>query len=183
MPSSSRLKGGPAARRAYFDRTLARLQPARATLPPEYAAAIAQRNGISEMSAGEALRIYVKQAMHLAHRVLGGSALIGGVQVLQDGLLRLTRFFLLDRFVHLVVLAAPLWTDAVVLDEGTTHRAGDLDHFLLQERRRANRADRRLVGQLAEEAHDGGHLRHGDDAVVRVAGIAEIVADAAKSSS
>jgi DNA replication and repair protein RecF len=38
------VKGGPAARRAYFDRTLARLQPARASLPPEYAAAIAQRN-------------------------------------------------------------------------------------------------------------------------------------------
>jgi DNA replication and repair protein RecF len=38
------VKGGPAARRAYFDRTLARLQPARASLPLEYAAAIAQRN-------------------------------------------------------------------------------------------------------------------------------------------
>jgi DNA replication and repair protein RecF len=38
------VKGGPAARRAYFDRTLARLQPARATLPTEYAAAVAQRN-------------------------------------------------------------------------------------------------------------------------------------------
>ena len=38
------VKGGPAARRAYFDRTLARLQPTRASLPPEYAAAIAQRN-------------------------------------------------------------------------------------------------------------------------------------------
>src|SRR4029450_4924713 len=36
--------------------------------------AIAQRNGISEMSACEALGIHVKQAMHLAHRVLGGSA-------------------------------------------------------------------------------------------------------------
>jgi DNA replication and repair protein RecF len=38
------VKGGPAARRAYFDRVLARLQPARASLPPDYAAAIAQRN-------------------------------------------------------------------------------------------------------------------------------------------
>ncbi len=38
------VKGGPAARRAYFDRALARLQPARAGLPPDYAAAIAQRN-------------------------------------------------------------------------------------------------------------------------------------------
>ena len=38
------VKGGPAARRAYFDRTLGRLRPARAGLPAEYAAAVAQRN-------------------------------------------------------------------------------------------------------------------------------------------
>jgi len=38
------VKGGPAARRAYFDRTLGRLFPARATVPAEYAAAVAQRN-------------------------------------------------------------------------------------------------------------------------------------------
>jgi DNA replication and repair protein RecF len=38
------VKGGPAARRAYFDRTLARLLPGRASLPLEYAAAVGQRN-------------------------------------------------------------------------------------------------------------------------------------------
>ena len=38
------VKGGPAARRAYFDRTLTRLLPARASLPIEYAAAVGQRN-------------------------------------------------------------------------------------------------------------------------------------------
>lgn len=38
------VKGGPAARRAYFDRVLARLLPARAALPVEYAAAVGQRN-------------------------------------------------------------------------------------------------------------------------------------------
>jgi DNA replication and repair protein RecF len=38
------VKGGPAARRAYFDRALGRLFPARAGLPAEYAAAVAQRN-------------------------------------------------------------------------------------------------------------------------------------------
>ena len=38
------VKGGPAARRAYFDRTLGRLQPSRAALPVEYAAAVGQRN-------------------------------------------------------------------------------------------------------------------------------------------
>jgi DNA replication and repair protein RecF len=38
------VKGGPAVRRAYFDRALGRLTPARAQLPTEYAAALAQRN-------------------------------------------------------------------------------------------------------------------------------------------
>ena len=38
------VKGPPAVRRAYFDRILGRLAPARATLPAEYGAAVAQRN-------------------------------------------------------------------------------------------------------------------------------------------
>ena len=38
------VKGGPAARRAYFDRVLARLFPARAGVPQDYLAALAQRN-------------------------------------------------------------------------------------------------------------------------------------------
>jgi DNA replication and repair protein RecF len=38
------VKGGPAARRAYFDRALARLFPARVAVPQDYLAALAQRN-------------------------------------------------------------------------------------------------------------------------------------------
>jgi DNA replication and repair protein RecF len=38
------VKGGPAARRAYFDRVLTRLFPARAAVPQDYLAALAQRN-------------------------------------------------------------------------------------------------------------------------------------------
>lgn len=38
------VKGGPAVRRAYFDRALGRLAPARAGLPAEYGAAVGQRN-------------------------------------------------------------------------------------------------------------------------------------------
>jgi DNA replication and repair protein RecF len=38
------VKGPPAARRAYFDRVLGRFAPARASLPTEYGAAVAQRN-------------------------------------------------------------------------------------------------------------------------------------------
>jgi DNA replication and repair protein RecF len=55
------VKGGPAARRAYFDRTLARLFPARVSVPQDYLATLAQRNaalrrvqlGLSERSAIE----------------------------------------------------------------------------------------------------------------------------------
>jgi DNA replication and repair protein RecF len=55
------VKGGPAVRRAYFDRVLARLHPAHAGLPQAYLAALAQRNaslrrvqlGLSERSAVE----------------------------------------------------------------------------------------------------------------------------------
>jgi DNA replication and repair protein RecF len=38
------VKGGPAVRRAYLDRALSRLTPARSGLPQDYAAALAQRN-------------------------------------------------------------------------------------------------------------------------------------------
>jgi DNA replication and repair protein RecF len=38
------VKSGPAVRRAYLDRTLSRLVPARSGLPQDYAAALAQRN-------------------------------------------------------------------------------------------------------------------------------------------
>jgi len=46
------VKGGPAARRAYFDRALARLLPSRATLPVRYAAAVGQRNAALRRAAG-----------------------------------------------------------------------------------------------------------------------------------
>jgi DNA replication and repair protein RecF len=46
------VKGGPAARRAYFDRMLGRLAPARAQLPTDYGAALAQRNAALRRAAG-----------------------------------------------------------------------------------------------------------------------------------
>ena len=53
------VKGGPSVRRAYFDRSLGRLQPSRLADPQDYAAALAQRNaalrrvqlGLSDSSA------------------------------------------------------------------------------------------------------------------------------------
>ena len=51
------VKGGPAARRAYFDRALARLLPSRAQLPVQYAAALGQRNAaLRRAAAGVATR-------------------------------------------------------------------------------------------------------------------------------
>ncbi len=54
------VKGGPAARRAYLDRSIGRLFPGRATLPAEYAAALEQRNAalrrvVAGVSSKEAL--------------------------------------------------------------------------------------------------------------------------------
>jgi DNA replication and repair protein RecF len=47
------VKGTPAVRRAYFDRAVGRLWPARATLAAEYGAAVAQRNaGLRRVGAG-----------------------------------------------------------------------------------------------------------------------------------
>jgi DNA replication and repair protein RecF len=47
------VKGPPASRRAYFDRVLGRLAPARATLPAEYGAAVAQRNAALRRAAAK----------------------------------------------------------------------------------------------------------------------------------
>jgi DNA replication and repair protein RecF len=48
------VKGPPASRRAYFDRVLGRLAPARASLPAEYGAAVAQRNAALRRAAANA---------------------------------------------------------------------------------------------------------------------------------
>ena len=51
------VKGGPAVRRAYLDRALARLLPARASVPLEYGAALGQRNALlRRIAAGSADR-------------------------------------------------------------------------------------------------------------------------------
>ncbi len=46
------VKGAPATRRAYFDRALGRLLPARASLSAEYGAAVAQRNAALRRASG-----------------------------------------------------------------------------------------------------------------------------------
>jgi DNA replication and repair protein RecF len=51
------VKGGPATRRAYVDRVVGRLMPARALLATEYASAVGQRNaGLRRLRAGHSTR-------------------------------------------------------------------------------------------------------------------------------
>ena len=64
------VKGAPAVRRAYFDRALGRLTPARAQLSADYGAAIAQRNASLRRVAGgfstrEALAPWTEQVAEL----------------------------------------------------------------------------------------------------------------------
>ena len=69
------VKGGPAVRRAYFDRVLGRLAPARATLAIEYAAAVAQRNAALRRAAGgfssrDAVAPWTEQVATLGSKVV-----------------------------------------------------------------------------------------------------------------
>jgi DNA replication and repair protein RecF len=64
------VKGSPAVRRAYFDRVLTRLLPARSELPGDYAAALTQRNAAlrrvaSGLSARDALEPWTIRAAEL----------------------------------------------------------------------------------------------------------------------
>ena len=66
------VKGGPAARRAYFDRALGRLYPARATLPLEYGSAVGQRNAALRRTAAgassrDAITPWTLQVAELGH--------------------------------------------------------------------------------------------------------------------
>ena len=69
------VKGGPATRRAYFDRALGRLSPARAQLSTEYAAAVAQRNAsLRRVAAGyssrDALAPWTEQVASLGRELV-----------------------------------------------------------------------------------------------------------------
>ena len=69
------VKGGPAVRRAYFDRALGRLTPARATLSVEYAAAVAQRNAALRRTAAgysshDAIAPWTEQVVALGRKLV-----------------------------------------------------------------------------------------------------------------
>jgi DNA replication and repair protein RecF len=69
------VKGGPAARRAYFDRVLTRTLPARADLPAGYGAALGQRNAaLRRVAAGlsgpDALEPWTDQLVRLGEQLV-----------------------------------------------------------------------------------------------------------------
>ena len=69
------VKSGPAARRAYFDRVLGRLHPARAGAPQDYAAALAQRNAALRrvqlgLSGRDALAPWTERVAELGARLV-----------------------------------------------------------------------------------------------------------------
>ena len=97
------VKGGPAVRRAYFDRVLSRLQPAQSGLPQAYLSALAQRNaalrraqlGLSDRSAvepwTEQVAVLGRDLVEQRHAALaslsGGFAEHGGALGLPDAIL------------------------------------------------------------------------------------------------
>jgi DNA replication and repair protein RecF len=69
------VKGSPAVRRAYFDRSLGRVWPARSALPAEYAATVGQRNAALRRVAGgfsspEALVPWTQRVADLGSRLV-----------------------------------------------------------------------------------------------------------------
>ena len=71
------VKGGPAARRAYFDRVLGRISPSRAGLSAEYGAAVGQRNAalrrVSQgLSSRDALAPWNEQVSLLGGQLVEG---------------------------------------------------------------------------------------------------------------
>jgi len=69
------VKGGPAARRAYFDRSLGRLLPSRGTLPLEYGTVLGQRNAAlrrtaAGLSTREAVEPWTAQLVDLATQLV-----------------------------------------------------------------------------------------------------------------
>jgi DNA replication and repair protein RecF len=71
------VKGAPAVRRAYLDRALGRLLPARAGVPPAYASALAQRNaGLRRIALGhssrDALEPWTERLAALAAELVSG---------------------------------------------------------------------------------------------------------------
>ncbi len=93
------VKGGPAVRRAYFDRALGRFFPARVSLSAEYGAAVGQRNAAlrrvgAGLSSADALEPWTEQVIALGTELV--VARRQALEALVSGFARLTRAFGLE---------------------------------------------------------------------------------------
>jgi DNA replication and repair protein RecF len=149
------VKGGPAARRAYVDRVLGRVFPARASLPQDYLAALAQRNAALRrvqlgVSGREALDPWTAQVAQLGAALV--SARGDAVAELQPGFaLRAGELGLAEARLTYeaeppteAALAARLERD---IDRGTTGLGPHLDDVLIA----AGARDLRHFGSQGEQ--------------------------------
>ncbi len=162
------VKGGPAVRRAYLDRSLGRLFPSRAALPVEYAAAVGQRNA--------ALR-----------RAAAGASAADAIAPWTEAVVSLGRT-LVEAREEVVTLLAPDFAtcaerlrldDASIAYEGEVMSIEDLERRLLRDLERgATSAGPHLHDVRLEAA--GRELRSfGSQGEQRVAVLALVLAEAA----
>ena len=149
------VKGGPAVRRAYFDRVMGRLSPLRAGLPAEYGAALAQRNAaLRRVAAGfssrEALAPWTERVATLGAELVEGRREV--VAALAPGfVVRAAELDLHDARIEYE--AEPPTTDALEarldrdLERGATGLGPHLDDILLA----AGPRDLRSFGSQGEQ--------------------------------
>ena len=161
------VKGGPATRRAYVDRSLGRLFPSRAQLPVEYAAAIGQRNAAlrrirAGLSSQEALVPWSERAV-----ALGGAL----VAARQEALALLEPAF--------TECAARLRLSAVALVyEGEAPVSADFERRLAEDLERGTTGAGPHLHDVRIEA-DGRELRsYGSQGEQRIAVLALVLAEA-----
>ncbi len=149
------VKGGPAARRAYIDRSLGRLYPARAQLSIDYAAAVGQRNAALRrvalgLSDAGVLAPWTAQVADLGTML--AAARLDAVELLQPGFAeRAGELGLADATLGYAaepltigVLEARLAKD---IDRGTTGAGPHLDEISI----RAGARDLRSFGSQGEQ--------------------------------
>jgi DNA replication and repair protein RecF len=149
------VKAAPAVRRAYFDRALGRLFPARASLPVEYAGAVGQRNAALRrvaqgLSSRDALEPWTTRVIELGTELYAARRQV--LEALAGAFARLTRSFGLDegRLAYEGVLPSRDELDARTvrdLERGTTSAGPHLDDVVVL----AGERDLRTYGSQGEQ--------------------------------
>lgn len=149
------VKAAPAIRRAYFDRALGRLFPARASLPVEYGGAVAQRNAAlrrvaQRISSRDALDPWSERVVELGVELVGARRLV--LESLAAPFARLTDAFGLGEGRLLYEGSPPSRADLDArterdLERGTTSAGPHLDDVVVL----AGDRDLRTYGSQGEQ--------------------------------